>query len=133
MENVKNGAKKELLRQHRTIASADLSGSFAPLLQFQKREIHKEKSKQRQLFYYTAINKEKGRTNNPKENLQILSGNGKDLSLSKKSSLCWAFSVILDIMVVGDEECCKVEKWNEAYLKSWIPKAWYPTSICCAK
>ena len=29
-----------LLRQHRTIASADLSGSFAPFLQFQKREIH---------------------------------------------------------------------------------------------
>ena len=28
------------LRQHRTIASADLSGSFAPFLQFQKREIH---------------------------------------------------------------------------------------------
>ena len=27
-------------RQHRTIASADLSGSFAPFLQFQKREIH---------------------------------------------------------------------------------------------
>ena len=26
--------------QHRTIASADLSGSFAPFLQFQKREIH---------------------------------------------------------------------------------------------
>ena len=30
----------ELLRQHRTIASADLSGPFAPVLQFQKREIH---------------------------------------------------------------------------------------------
>ena len=28
------------LRQHRTIASADLSGSFVPFLQFQKREIH---------------------------------------------------------------------------------------------
>ena len=28
------------LGQHRTIASADLSGSFAPFLQFQKREIH---------------------------------------------------------------------------------------------
>ena len=31
---------KTYLRQHRTIASADLSGSFAPFLQFQKREIH---------------------------------------------------------------------------------------------
>ena len=28
------------IRQHRTIASADLSGSFVPFLQFQKREIH---------------------------------------------------------------------------------------------
>ena len=28
------------IRQHRTIASADLSGSFAPFLQFQKQEIH---------------------------------------------------------------------------------------------
>ena len=28
------------IRQHRTIASADLSGPFAPFLQFQKREIH---------------------------------------------------------------------------------------------
>ena len=29
-----------VLRQHRTITSADLSGSLAPVLQFQKREIH---------------------------------------------------------------------------------------------
>ena len=29
-----------VLRQHRTITSADLSGSFAPVLQFPKREIH---------------------------------------------------------------------------------------------
>ena len=29
------------LRQHRTIASADISGSFAPILQFEKLEIHK--------------------------------------------------------------------------------------------
>ena len=29
-----------VLRQHRTITSADLSGSFAPVLQFQKRKIH---------------------------------------------------------------------------------------------
>ena len=28
------------LRQHRTNASSDLSGSFAPVLQFQKWEIH---------------------------------------------------------------------------------------------
>ena len=32
--------QSENIRQHRTIASADLSGSFAPFLQFQKREIH---------------------------------------------------------------------------------------------
>ena len=32
--------EKLKLGQHRTIASADLSGSFAPFLQFQKREIH---------------------------------------------------------------------------------------------
>ena len=29
-----------VLRQHRTITSADLSGSFAPVLQFQTRKIH---------------------------------------------------------------------------------------------
>ena len=29
------------IRQHRTIASADISGSFAPILQFEKLEIHK--------------------------------------------------------------------------------------------
>ena len=29
-----------VLRQHRTITSADLNGSFAPVLQFQKRKIH---------------------------------------------------------------------------------------------
>ena len=29
------------IRQHRIIASADSSGSFAPILQFEKLEIHK--------------------------------------------------------------------------------------------
>ena len=29
------------IRQHRTIASADISGSFVPILQFEKLEIHK--------------------------------------------------------------------------------------------
>ena len=33
-------ARLKGLWQHRTIASADLSGSFAPVPQFQKREIH---------------------------------------------------------------------------------------------
>ena len=31
----------KILRQHRTIASADISGSFVPILQFEKLEIHK--------------------------------------------------------------------------------------------
>ena len=54
-------------------------------------------------------------------------------SLSKKSSLCWAFSIIHGIMVMGDEECYKVGKWNEAYLKSWTPKVWCPRNTCCEK
>ena len=37
---IKLSKRESVLRQHRTIASADLSGSFAPFLQFQKREIH---------------------------------------------------------------------------------------------
>ena len=36
-------------------------------------------------------------------------------------------------MVVGDEKCCKVGKWNEAYLKSWTPRVWRLGSICCIR
>ena len=39
-ESLRYAHGSEALGQHRTIASADLSGSFAPFLQFQKREIH---------------------------------------------------------------------------------------------
>jgi hypothetical protein len=41
--------------------------------------------------------------------------------VSKKSSECWAFSIIHDIMVMGEEKCYKVEKWSEACLKLWTP------------
>ena len=37
--------------------------------------------------------------------------------LSKKSSFCWAFFIIHDIISVGDKKCCKAGKWNEGYLK----------------
>ena len=45
-EKTREGLKYSLnqekyLRQHRTIASADISGSFVPILQFEKLEIHK--------------------------------------------------------------------------------------------
>ena len=39
-------------------------------------------------------------------------------SLSKKSSLCWAFSFAYGIIVLGDERCWNAAKWNEEYLKS---------------
>ena len=40
------------------------------------------------------------------------------LSLSKKSSESWAFSVLCGIMIAGDERCWNEEKWNEESLKS---------------
>ena len=39
------------------------------------------------------------------------------ISLSKKSSLCWAFSFEYGIIVPGDERCWNAEKWNEVCLK----------------
>ena len=53
--------------------------------------------------------------------------------LSKKSSPCWAFSIIYAIIIMGDEKCWNAEKWNEEYTKSWTPRAWCLRSICCAK
>ena len=53
--------------------------------------------------------------------------------LSKKSSESWAFSILYAIIVLGDIRCWNVEKWNEEYLRLWIPKAWYPRDICCVK
>ena len=55
------------------------------------------------------------------------------IRLSKKSSLCWAFSIIYAIIIMGDEKCWNVEKWNEEYTKLWTPRAWCLRSICCAK
>ena len=37
--------------------------------------------------------------------------------LSKKSSLCWAFSIIYDIIRMGDEKCLNVEKWSVEFMK----------------
>lgn len=45
------------------------------------------------------------------------------IRLSKKSSLCWAFSIIYAIIIPGDAKCWNVEKWNEEYTKSWTPRA----------
>ena len=38
------------------------------------------------------------------------------------------FSVLYDIMVVGDERC-----WNAESLKLWTLKSWCLRSICCGK
>ena len=40
------------------------------------------------------------------------------LSLSKKLSESWAFSVLYDIIVPGDERCWNEEKWNVESLRS---------------
>ena len=37
--------------------------------------------------------------------------------LSKKSSESWAFSILYDIIVLGDERCWNAEKWNVESLK----------------
>lgn len=51
----------------------------------------------------------------------------------EKAQQCWAFSIIYDIIIMGDEKCWNVEKWNEEYTKSWTPKVWCLRSICCVK
>ena len=40
-----------------------------------------------------------------------------DDRLSKKSSLCWAFSIFYDIIIMGDEKCLNEEKWSVEFMK----------------
>ena len=40
-----------------------------------------------------------------------------DLRLSKKSSLCWAFSIIYAIIIMGDEKCLNEGKWSVEFMK----------------
>ncbi len=64
------------------------------------------------------------RTNNGLISLQtFLNANkpppqkGGGFRLSKKSSLCWAFSIFYDIIIMGDEKCLNEEKWSEEFMK----------------
>ena len=42
---------------------------------------------------------------------------GWHFRLSKKSSLCWAFSIFYDIIIMGDEKCLNEEKWSVEFMK----------------
>ena len=48
---------------------------------------------------------------------KISRGNFPRLQTVEKVSLCWAFSIFYDIIIMGDEKCLNEEKWSVEFMK----------------
>lgn len=38
-------------------------------------------------------------------------------TVEKVQPMCWAFSILYDIIIMGHEKCLNEEKWSEAFMK----------------